>query len=193
MNLKKYFCGNETERMPNIAFRMMSLFLEIRDFFCSFEERVDKFGIKKGFTVVDYGCGPGRYIKKVSQLVGANGKVYAADIHELAINTVREKIDKYNLKNVEPVLTNGYSCNIADHTADVIYALDMFHMIKDPVPFLKELHRLLKKDGFLIIDDGHQPRNKAKTKINNSKVWNITKESKDHLRCTPIWQEEFEE
>ncbi len=59
-------------------------------------------------------------------------------------------------------------------------------MIKEPIPFLKELHRLLKKDGFLILDDGHQPRELTKTKISNSKVWNITEESNDHLKCTPI-------
>jgi spermidine synthase len=62
----------------------------------------------------------------------------------------------------------------------------MFHMIREPIPFFKELHRLLKKDGVLIIDDGHQSRNETKMKINNSKVWNIAKESKDHVECTPI-------
>ena len=57
----------------------------------------------------------------------------------------------------------------------------MFHMIKEPGPFLKELHRLLKRDGFLIIDDGHQPRSETKIKINDSKVWKIVEELKDHL------------
>jgi hypothetical protein len=29
MNLKKYFCGNETERMPSIAFSTMSFFFKL--------------------------------------------------------------------------------------------------------------------------------------------------------------------
>ena len=186
MNLKKVFCGNEMERVPNIAFKLMSFIFKIIDVFYPFEERISNFGIKEGITVIDYGCGPGGYLKEVSRLVGEEGKVYAVDVHKLAIKSVKKRIEKYNLENVEPVLADRYSCDVDDHTADIIYALDMFHMIREPDPFLKELHRLLKKDGFLIIDDGHQSRDKTKTKINNSKLWNIAEESKDHLRCTPI-------
>ncbi len=186
MKLKKLFCGSERERMPNVAFRMMTFIFKVKDALFPFEGRIDSFGIKKGFTVIDYGCGPGRYLKRVSQLVGERGKVYAADIHELAIKSVKEKIAAYHLKNVEPVLVTGYSCNIDDHTADMIYAVDMFHMIEEPNLFLEELHRLLKKEGFLIIDDGHQSRDKTEMKLANSKRWRIIEASKDHLKCTPI-------
>jgi len=186
MNLRRYFCGYEMERMPNIGFRMMSFMFDLRDIFCPVDKRLDSFGIREGFTVIDYGCGTGSYLKKVSQLVGEKGKVYAADIHKLALEAVKKKIKKYNLKNIEPVLVDGYSCNINDHTVDMIYALDMFHMIKQPTPFLKELHRLLKKDGFLIIDDGHQPHNEAKMKIGNPWLWNIAEDSKQHFKCTPV-------
>ena len=186
MKLKEYVCGNRMEKMPNVAFQIMSFFFTIRDAFSPVDKRVDAFGIKEGFTVIDYGCGPGSYLKRASELAGENGRVYAADIHELAIESVRKKIEKHNLKNVVPILVDGYSCDIKDHTADVIYALDMFHMIKDTTPFLEELHRLLKKDGFLIIEDGHQSRNETKSKINDSKVWNIAEEFKKHLKYTPI-------
>jgi len=173
--------------MPNFVFRLMAFIFWIVDIFYPFEKHISGFGIKEGFTVVDYGCGPGRYIKGVSVLVGEMGKVYAVDIHELAIKSVRKRIDKYNLKNVEPVLASGYSCNINDEVADVIYVMDTFHMIKDPVQFLKELHRIAKKDGLLVIDDGHQLRIETKTKIAASKLWNISQEIKDHLKCTPVW------
>ena len=186
MNLKKVFCGKGKERVPAIAFRMMSFMIELKYNFLPLDARIDTFGIKEGFTVIDYGCGPGGYLKRVSRLIGETGKVYAVDIHELAIKSVKKKIEKYNLKNVEPVLADGYTCDIDDHTADMIYAVDMFHMIREQIPFLKELHRLLKKNGVLIIDDGHQSRNETKMKINKSQVWNIATESKDHLKCTPL-------
>ena len=174
------------EKMPDISFKIMSFMFKLMDIFYPFEKRIRNFGIKEGYTVIDYGCGPGRYLKRVSRLVGENGRLYAVDIHKLAIKAVKKKIEKYNLKNVEPVFADGYSCDINEHTADMIYVLDAFHMIIEPTAFLKELHRLLKKDGFLIIDDGHQSRNKTKMKINSSKVWNIAEESKDHLKCIPV-------
>ncbi len=172
--------------MPDIAFRMMSMSFQLIDLFNSPAKLLDEVGIEKGFTVIDYGCGPGRYIKKASQLVGENGKVIAVDIHKLAIESVKRKAHKHNLKNVTPVLANGYSCDIDQNTADLIYALDMFHMIEKPELLLKELHRLIKTDGILIIDDGHQPHEKAKAKVIDSKVWNIIEESKRFLKCNPI-------
>ena len=83
-------------------------------------------------------------------------------------------------------MVNGYTCELNDNTADIIYALDMFHMIKNPALFLKELNRLIKKDGFLIIEDGHQLRSKTKKKIESSGVWSIVEETKDYLKCTPV-------
>lgn len=185
MNPKTIFCGNEVERMPNISFRIMSFMFKIRDYFFPVDKKLDDFEIKKDSTIVDYGCGTGSYLKKASELVGKKGVVYAADIHKLAIKSSKEKIKKYNLKNIKLILIKGYSCNLKSNTIDLIYALDMFHMIKDSTFFLKELHRLLKKQGVLIIESGHQPMEKAKEKIINSKLWEIVKQEKSYLKCVP--------
>jgi len=186
MKPSKRLLGVGRESMPNIAFRMMAMSFSLIDLFNSPAKLLDEIGIKKGFTVIDYGCGPGRYIKKASQLVGENGKVIAVDIHKLAVESVKKRADKENLKNVTAVLADGYSCDIEQNTADLVYALDMFHIIEQPEQLLKELHRLTKADGVLIIDDGHQPRDKAKAKVIDSKVWNIIEESKRFLKCSPI-------
>lgn len=185
------FFGVKTDKkMSNAAFRMMSLIFKTMDFLFGGEKRVEKrvgsFGIQQGFTVIDYGCGPGRYIATTSRLVGDSGKVYAVDIHELALKTVTKRIERYGLTNVELVLASPYSCDVADQSADAVYVLDAFHMIKEPTRFLTELHRLVKRDGFLIIDDGHQTHDETKAQIADSLLWSISEESEDHLRCTPI-------
>lgn len=137
-------------------------------------------------TVVDYGCGPGRYTTELSKLVGEEGTVYGADIHEMALDTVQKKIGSMGLKNVETVLVKGYSCPLPDGIADRVCALDMFFMIQDPTTFLGELKRITKPEGMLIIDDGHQKRATTKKKIMNSGHWKILEESKDHLKCKPV-------
>jgi len=91
--------------MSYTSFRMMHLTFKIVDFFYPYiKKRVKKFGIKEGMTVVDYGCGPGRYATKIAVIVGEKGKVYALDIHELAIEAVESKIEKYDIANIQPVL-----------------------------------------------------------------------------------------
>ncbi len=167
----------------------MAWMYSFRDTFFSVDKRLDEFGITKGTTVIDYGCGTGSYLKRASHLVGEEGKIYAVDIHPLAIEAIKKKIKKFNLGNVEPVLVDGYISGLTYGTADVIFALDMFHNIYNPEEFLKELRRIVKQDGILIIEDGHQPREQTKEKIVSSKLWNIIEETKDHLRCTPGYPE----
>lgn len=164
--------------------RMISM-LEERDLVSPINEECDKFGIKMGDVVIDYGCGSGGYTKKISELIGDNGKVYAVDIYELAIEAVRKKINKYQLNNVELILTKNIK-TIDDNVADKIIAIDMFHMVHDPNAFLIELHRLIKKDGILFITMHHMNPNDARGKIRNSNLWRIVSESDNCLECLPM-------
>ena len=177
--------GLEVEHMPNTAFRLMSFVLSMRDILFPVEKRLEQFGINKGFTVVDFGCGPGSYIEHASQLVGGDGKVYAVDVHPLAIKAIKEKAKRKSLINVFPVLSTGYPVDVDSHSADVIYALDMFHHIKDSNGFLKELHRVLKPSGTLFIESGHQRLDTAKQKIVKSGCWVITEVKRNMFKCTP--------
>lgn len=187
MIIGKIVKARKSERMPDIAFKLMNLTFKIIDLLYPYiDKRIKKFGIKKGMTVIDYGCGPGRHTIRFAKIVGEKGKVYAVDILELAIEEVKKKIKKHVFKNIEPILAKGYNNGLPNKTADVICALDMFFGIKKSTKFLTELKRILKDDGVLIIDDGHQSREETKKKISNSKLWKIVEESKDHLKCKPL-------
>jgi ubiquinone/menaquinone biosynthesis C-methylase UbiE len=181
----KKLCGYEMDKISNLAFRIMSLEFKLTGFARPTDNYITEFGIKPGSVIIDYGCGPGRFIRKASELVGPDGTVYAVDIHELAIKAVNKIINKYGLRNVSPLVTNGYSVDIPDNSADLIYALDMFHMIKDTKSFLTELHRIVKKDGISIIEDGHQPRESAKMKIQKTELWVIFEENEKYMKCNP--------
>ena len=187
MSIKKIMLGIDSETIPDIGFYMMSLFFKVYYFFKPQGKYFSSFGIKPGYVVIDYGCGPGDYIKLASAAVGVNGKIYAVDIHKLAIKSVKKLIKKKVMPNVTPVLADGYSCSIKDNTADLIYALDMFHMIGDTNSFLNELNRLLKKGGILILEDGHQERESSKEKVKNSGKWEIMEEAERYMRCKPLY------
>jgi len=179
--------ARKTEKMSNKAFKLMNFVFKLIDFiYPHVEKRSKTFGISEGMTVIDYGCGPGRYTTEFAKIVGGNGKVYAVDIHEMAINEVRKKTKKLGLENVETILVEGYNCPLPDETADMICAIDMFFYIKKPTEFLGELNRLTKDNGILIIDEGHEKRSTTKKKIEKSEYWTIYGETKDHLKYKPI-------
>lgn len=183
--MKKSLCGNEMDRMPNWAFRIMSFMFSTVDLFKSPDRRLDPFNIQKDQVVIDYGCGTGRYLPKASELVGPQGVVYAIDIHQLAIESAFHQIKKHALKNIKPVLTDGKTVNLPSFTADIIYALDMFHMVKNTGDFLLELQRLTKPEGKLFLEDGHQPRSMSREKVLKSGCWEIIRETQAYIECTP--------
>lgn len=177
------------ERMPDVAFRLMVFVMAVRDFVYPFiDKQVATFGIRKDMTVVDYGCGPGRYTTRFSELVGPNGKVYAVDVQKLAIEMVKRRMAEQGLRNIVPMLAQGYKTGIPDHVADVVCAIDIFFGVGEPTTFLKEIHRITRPDGFLIIDDGHQSRQETLRKIEAAGYWRIAEETHDHLKCLPLNQ-----
>ena len=186
MALKNIVPKMKSERMPDMHFRFMNVCFHIIDFVYPYiDKRVRNFGIEPGMTVVDYGCGPGRYTTRFARLVGERGKVLAVDIHELAIGALKKKIERQGLANVEAVLARGYDNGLPDEVGDVVCAIDMFFLIKKPTEFLAELKRITKPDGFLVIDGGHQPRSLTKEKILQSGYWDIIEETRDHFKCKP--------
>ncbi len=118
--------------------------------------------------------------------MGDKGKVLAVDIHPLAVKAIEKRSAKERLDNVQGLIVDGGKCPLPDDTADIIYALDMFHMVGDPGAFLTELHRIAKPDGVLFIDDGHQPRKESKEKIEAVGIWELAAENKRFMKCRPM-------
>jgi ubiquinone/menaquinone biosynthesis C-methylase UbiE len=184
--MKKYVLGNSQDRMPGFAFKLMAFFLRLSYIIKPVSKYLETFGIQEGDIVVDFGCGPGAHSRVASGLVGANGTVYAVDIHPMALRSVEKMMKKHNLNNVITAVVEDNRTSIPENIADLIFALDMFHMVSDPKPFLAELRRILKPGGVLIIEDGHQPRALSRKKILGSGYWKIQDENRKFMKCIQV-------
>ena len=182
--------GKGMDRMPGFAFQMMKLLFDIRDLFIPVSSLLDQFGIEPGQTVVDYGCGPGSYIKRASELAGPQGRVFALDIHKLAVKAVTKRAAQEGLTNVTAIVTDHNWCSLKGETAHVIYALDMFHMVSDPRGLLEDWNRIIKSSGSLFIDNGHQSREEARSKIIDSGYWELVEERKSYMKWRPVKKEQ---
>jgi ubiquinone/menaquinone biosynthesis C-methylase UbiE len=96
---------------------------------------------------------------------------------------VRQEMVRNGLQNIVPTLAKGYDCGLPDECADRVFALDMFFGVSQPTAFLKELKRITRPNGVLVIDDGHQSRAKTLAKIRASGEWTVFEHNDDHLKC----------
>jgi ubiquinone/menaquinone biosynthesis C-methylase UbiE len=132
----------------------MAFTFKIRDLFRPRRDIVKEVGIKEGFHVLDYGCGSGSYVAAVAELTGNSGKIYALDVHPLAIEMVKKIVAKKRLTNVETIISDRKT-GLPDDSIDVVLLYDVFHDLTDPNGVLAELHRVLKPDGILSFSDHH--------------------------------------
>jgi ubiquinone/menaquinone biosynthesis C-methylase UbiE len=147
--------------MSKFSFKAMTFILRVRDLFRPPQKVLSKVGmIKPGTHVLDYGCGPGNYSIAAAELVEPSGKVYAVDIHPLAISKVQNKADIKGLRNVQTILTD---CNtkLPDSSVDVVLLFYVLHDFKNPDAIIKELNRVLKPMGVLLVIDHKLENEKA--------------------------------
>jgi ubiquinone/menaquinone biosynthesis C-methylase UbiE len=160
--------------MSNFDFQFMSVGYKFRDLRLSRINILKEVGVKPGFHVLDFGCGPGSYITPLAELVGESGKVYALDIHPLAIQRVQDIASKKRLANVETILSDCQT-GLPDNTLDAVLLYDAFHHLSDPNGVLKELHRVLKPDGILSFGDHHMKENEIVAGLTNGGLFRLSR------------------
>lgn len=173
--------------MPAFFFWGMSAMLKIRDWFRPRDVLLNEIPLKRGNTVLDYGCGPGSYIPGLAARVGQNGAVIAVDIHPLAIRQVEALARRRGLRNVKPCLSDG-AClpDIADASVDVVLLFDIFHMLGDQEGTLAEVRRVLRPGGTLAVNDHHMNQDDLTAGVTRSGNFRLVKHGMYNFTFTPV-------
>ncbi len=161
----------------NLHFKLMSIGYKFRDFFLPRKNILKEIGIKPGYHVLDFGCGPGAYITGASELVGKSGIIYALDIHPFAIQMVQGIASKNQLKNIETIQSDCKT-GLPDNSIDVVLLYDVLHGMSDRNAVLEELHRVLKPTGILSFSDHHMKENEIISKVTSEGLFYLSSKGK---------------
>ena len=120
-------------------------------------DMLQKVGIRKGQTILDFGCGYGMYTVPVAKIAGKQGRVYALDKDKAALDALMQKIKSAGLKNVERMETSGeLEIELTDESVDGVLLFEVFHSFyfpqaEDRRRLLSEIYRIMKPSAFLSI------------------------------------------
>jgi ubiquinone/menaquinone biosynthesis C-methylase UbiE len=166
--------GSERKLESDFAFRLMALTYKFRDLLQNPRRSLEKAQLRRGMSVVDYGCGPGSFTIPAAELAGPEGKVFAVDIHPFAIRSVEDKARRKGLQNVQTILVQGYDTGIQDSSIDRVLLIDTIHLIEDPDALFREIHRMLKPSGLLFMEKGHMAMSEQKTILEKTGLFEIS-------------------
>ena len=111
----------------------------------------------------------------------ATGKVYAQDIHPLAIKMVEQKAAKEELGNIQTILSHCQT-TIPDNSLDLVIIFDVFHELDNQYEVLNEIHRVLKLDAVMCFSDHHMKEERILSKLNNTGLFTLEKRGRMTIR-----------
>lgn len=113
--------------------------------------------LELGYQVADMGCGGAGYFTiPAARLVGSRGKVYAVDILKSALEGVTSKAKLENLTNIETCWSDVErvgATKIPASTLDAALLVNIMFQSRKNSEMLKEVNRLLKSGGKLLVVD----------------------------------------
>jgi len=118
------------------------------------------FYITNGQYVADLGCGPGFFTLALAECVGTEGRVYAVDMDNKAIQALEKKVDKRGYNNIEAHVSSAHDLSfIKDESVDFILADGLLCSMapQQHEVGVKEMKRILKPDGLIYLKVARGP------------------------------------
>lgn len=118
-------------------------------------------------TVLDLGCGAGRDVYALSQLVGEQGRVIGVDMTEEQLTVARRHEDFHrrafgyansNVQFLHGDIERLHELELADASVDVIVSNCVINLAPDKAAVLREAWRVLKTGGELYFSDVYSDR-----------------------------------
>jgi predicted methyltransferase len=107
--------------------------------------------VEPGALVADIGAGDGFFTKRLSEAVGAQGRVFAVDIGADALRRLRTRVAEEGLANVEVVEGAVDDPRLPAGSIDAALIVNAYHEMTEHQAMLAKIKAALKPGGRLVI------------------------------------------
>jgi ubiquinone/menaquinone biosynthesis C-methylase UbiE len=113
------------------------------------EQFVAESEIPPGARLAEIGCGSGWFTFALEKAVRPRGIVYALDMQPAMLQILRAKREHWERILTLPCSENSFELD--DGEVDVVFHANTLHECEEPLTHLKEVNRVLKADGRLVL------------------------------------------
>lgn len=113
------------------------------------------FDLREDMIVADLGAGTGHYVLPLAKIL-SRGKVYAVEIQKDFLIDIKNKGIEAHLSNIECLLGNvekAGGTKLKDGILDRVVASNILFQVEDKESFIKEVKRILKPKGKVLLID----------------------------------------
>lgn len=117
------------------------------------DEIIRRLDIKKGNIIVDIGSGGGYYTIRFAGETGLGGKVYAVDINKDFLQYIDLQAENSGFTNIKTVVIDEKVKALPEGGCDLVFLRNVYHHIREPEVYFKEIKRFLKPNARIAIID----------------------------------------
>lgn len=118
------------------------------------EEVIAALGVSPGMMVADIGAGTGYFAIPIATAIGAAGTIYAVDVEPAMLRLLDEKLAAPSAPaNIQIVPGEASDTTLASGIFDLALLANVWHEIEDRSAVLREMQRILKSGGRLVVLD----------------------------------------
>src|SRR5947207_12068438 len=118
-------------------------------------DAINRMGIKPGDRVLEVGVGTGIN----ATLYPADCSVTGVDFSSSMLEKARDRIARKGVRNVRLLQMDAANMKFADDTFDIVYAPYVISVVPDPVAVTREMHRVCRPGGRIVILNHFRSKN----------------------------------
>ncbi len=106
-----------------------------------------------GECILEIGPGTGYYTLEMAEWVGPEGTIEIFDLQQEFLDHVGKSASERGLTNINPTQGDATALPYEDDSVDAVVLTAVLGEIPDPVAALRQIQRVLKPDGRLIVGE----------------------------------------